>query len=300
MPAEPVISVEGLARRYGRRYGVRGLDLEVSEGAIYGFLGPNGAGKTTAIRVLLGFLRPHEGSATIFGQDCWRRSARIKRDVGYVPGDLRLYPWMTLRSGLAMAGRARGRDLRSAGAAYAERFRLDPTIPVRAMSRGTRQKLGLLLALAPRPRLLLLDEPTSGLDPLMQDVLADCLRELSRAGHTVFFSSHTLSEVERICDRVGIVRDGRMIADERIEALRRRARRVVTLVFRDAAAADEAPPACLADVRRDGARWDATLEGGAREFLRWAEGQPIDDVTITPPDLERVFRRFYAGDEGAS
>ena len=145
----------------------------------------------------------------------------------------------------------------------------------------------------------MLDEPTSGLDPLVQDVLADCLREMAGEGSTVFFSSHTLGEVERLCDRVGIVRDGRLVADEDVVGLRRRARREVTLVYRSAeAAAGAAMPRELAEARRDGASWHGVLDGGPVDFLRWASSQPLQDVTIRPPALERVFRRFYDGEGG--
>ena len=213
-----IITTQALSRRYGRRLGIESANLEIGAGEIFGFLGPNGAGKTTTIRLLLGFLRPTYGCASIIGLDCWQESPRIKREVGYLPGDLRLYPWLTAHRALKIIGLVRGVDLYAAGADLAERFQLELDLPVRKMSRGTRQKLGLVMALAHKPRLLILDEPTSGLDPLMQVELAKCLRELAAVGHTVFFSSHTLSEVEALCDRVAIVRKGRIIADETLDS----------------------------------------------------------------------------------
>jgi ABC-2 type transport system ATP-binding protein len=293
------ISARQLTMRYGRRIGIDRVDLEVEPGAIFGFLGPNGAGKTTAIRVLLGFLRPTAGHAEIFGVDCWRGSPRIKRDVGYLPGDLRLYPWMNVRRALRLFGLARRRDLTDAGLALADRFVLDPTVPVRKMSRGMRQKLGIILALVHEPKLLVLDEPTSGLDPLMQDELAACLRERVARGHTVFFSSHTLSEVEQLCDRVAIVRSGRIVADESLDALRRRARRQVRLVFDDAAAASACDaPGFLERVVRDGATWRGEIDGEARDLVRWCAGRPVRDLEVGPPELDTLFRRFY-GTDGA-
>ena len=289
-----IITTQSLTRRYGRFVAVRDLDLEVPAGSIFGFLGPNGAGKTTTIRMLLGFLRPSGGAATIHGLDCWRASPRIKRDVGYLPGDLRLYPWMTAASALRIVGRIRGVDMQSSGAALAERFDLNLHVTVRAMSRGMRQKLGLILALAHRPKLLVLDEPTSSLDPLMQQALADHLRQAAREGCTVFFSSHTLSEVENICDRVAIVRDGRIVADDSLEALRKRARREVTIIFVDAdAAARIQPPPAFALRARDAATWRGELAGEAPALVRWAAAQPIRDIAIHPPDLERLFQSFY-------
>ena len=193
------IETDDLTRRYGARRGIERVSLTVPDGSRFGFLGPNGAGKTTTIRVLLGFLKPTAGQARVFGRDVWRESALIKSDVGYLPGDLRLYPWLSGELALRIFGGVRGRDLMRAGRELAERFALDLRVKVRNMSRGMRQKLGLILALAPRPKLLILDEPTASLDPLMQETLRAHLRELAARGHTVFFSSHTLSEVEQLC-----------------------------------------------------------------------------------------------------
>jgi len=274
--------------------GIDGVDLDIPDGAIFGFLGPNGAGKTTTIRVLLGFLRPSDGQASVFGMDPWRNSPRIKREIGYLPGDLRLYPWLTAAAALRIFGQIRGLDLTDSGAALAERFRLELRLSVREMSRGMRQKLGLILALAHRPRLLVLDEPTSGLDPIMRQELAACLRELASKGHTVFFSSHTLSEVEQLCDRVAIVREGRIVADEALESLRSRAPRAVTLVFDDAEAARRIePPDFLVLGERAEDAWRCELKGTAPELVRWAATQPIRDLTIGPPDLESLFHKFY-------
>ena len=289
-----VITTHQLTRWYGSRVGIDRVDLAVPEGAIFGFHGPNGAGKTTAIRVLLGFLRPGGGRAAVFGRDCWRESRRIKRDTGYLPGDLRLYPWLTVRTGLAIVGRVRGADLMRPGRELADRFRLDLDVRVRKMSRGMRQKLGLILAMAPAPRLLVLDEPTSGLDPLMQIVLADELRERAARGATVFFSSHTLSEVEDLCDRVAIIRDGAIVADEALDALRGRARRMVRLTFAEDAATERIePPAFLSVRRREGRVWKCEVDGDAAPLVAWLAGQPVRDVTIGPPDLETLFREYY-------
>src|ERR1044071_6944593 len=231
------IQLDNLTRRYGRRRGIERVSLSVPAGALFGFLGPNGAGKTTTIRVLLGFLRPGSGSARIFGLDCWRDSKAIKRDVGYIPGDLRLSEWMNGATALSIFGAVRGRDLSRSGRELAETFALDLRVKVREMSRGMRQKLGLILALAHAPRLLVLDEPTSALDPLMQELLHDSLRRLAGAGHTVFFSSHSLGEVEQLCDRVAIVRDGEIVADESLAALRDRAGHDVTIRWTEDASA---------------------------------------------------------------
>jgi ABC-2 type transport system ATP-binding protein len=288
-----VVTVEQLTKSYGRRVGVEGLNLSVPEGSLFGFLGPNGSGKTTAIRVLLGFLRPSAGEARVFGLDCWRDSARIKAEVGYLPGDLRLYPWLTCRKAMRLFGRVRGRDLTEAGAELSDEFGLDPDVRVRAMSRGMRQKLGLILALAHRPRLLILDEPTASLDPLMQEKLYRRLREFVADGRTVFLSSHTLGEVERLCGRVVILREGRVVADDTLDSLRAKARRVVTIQWRDAGAAPATPPPFLSILERQARSWRAALTGSTVELVQWSAGQAIDDLSIEQPDLTALFQAFY-------
>ncbi len=289
-----VIVTEQLKRCYGRRTGIEDLNLRVDEGQLFGFLGPNGAGKTTMIRVLLGFLRPTEGRATLFGLDAWRDGRRIKQDLGYLPGDLRLYSTMTGHELLRTFGMVRRRDLVAPGCDLADRFSLDMAVPVRKMSRGMRQKLGLILALAHEPRLLILDEPTASLDPLMQEELIRYLRRLASRGHTIFFSSHTLSEVERLCDRIAIVREGRLVADEPLEAIRARAQRQFTILWQTgtAQASIDAPRFLQVDKRRD-RTWEGKLTGKATELIRWAAKQPIEDLAIGHPDLESLFRRYY-------
>jgi len=293
-----LIHLENLTRGYGRRRGIEGVSLSVAEGALFGFLGPNGAGKTTTIRVLLGFLRPTGGAAKIFGLDCWRDSKVVKQDIGYIPGDLRLPSWMNGTAALSIFGAIRGRDISRSGRELADTFDLDLRVKVRDMSRGMRQKLGLILALAHSPRLLVLDEPTSALDPLMQQVLQDLLRQRAAAGHTVFFSSHSLSEVEQLCDRVAIVRDGELVADECLAALRERAGHDVTI--RWSAAFDAislTPPEFLKLTRREGQVWHGTLDGPAHQLIDFLAGKPVEELNIGRPDLESLFGRFYQHDQ---
>ena len=191
-----VIVAKDLCRTYGSRRGISDVNLTINAGEIFGFLGPNGAGKSTAIRVLMGLLRASSGTARIFGKDCWREGSTIRRDIGYVAGDVRLYSWLTTRRGLRMISKIHGRDLLPNGLRLAERFRLEPDLVIRKMSRGNRQKVALVLALAHAPQLVILDEPTSGLDPLMQDTLMMCLRELAREGRTVMFSRFATARLE--------------------------------------------------------------------------------------------------------
>ncbi|MDZ4830359.1 MAG: ABC transporter ATP-binding protein [Phycisphaerae bacterium] len=272
------------------------LSFSVPEGSLFGFLGPNGAGKTTAIRVMLGFLRPTSGVARINGLDCWRSSSRVKADVGYVPGDLRLYPWFTGERALRFVGAVRRMDLSRAGRDLAERFELDMRVPVRRMSRGMRQKLGLIMALAPHPRLLVLDEPSSGLDPLMQERLREHLRNVVRSGSTVFFSSHTLGEVEQLCDHIAIVRDGQLVACAPLEEIRRKAGREVTIRWKPGATPPTPLPSLHVFERHDG-EWVASYDGAIDDLLTWLRAAPIDDLTIAPPTLEALFQRYYTSEE---
>lgn len=297
----PVIQTENLCKTYGARRGVQQVKLDVAEGQIYGFLGPNGAGKSTTIRLLLGFLKASSGRATIFGLDCWTQSHAIKQEIGYVAGDVRLYPWLTARKAFQMVGEVRKQDLMAHGLELAEQFRLEPDLPVRKMSRGNRQKVALVLALVHQPKLVVLDEPTSGLDPLMQDTLAGCLKDLANAGHTVFLSSHTLGEVDSLCGRVAIVRDGQIVADEELSTLKQRAPRSVTVDFESEADAIKVSPPDFADsFECSQKRLSFHLLGSAAELTRWAATLPMTDISIGRPNLETLFRQYYQTETGGA
>ena len=289
-----ILDISNLTKFYGRRRALEALTLDLPEGTVFGFLGPNGAGKTTAIRVLVGLLRPTRGRARIFGLDCWRDGRRIREEIGYLPGDLRLYPSLTTRSALKLFGRVHRRDLTTKGAELSELLGLDPLLRVSQMSRGTRQKLGLVLALAHEPRLAILDEPTTGLDPVIQDKLKQHLLQLARRGHTVFFSSHTLSEVDSLCERVAILREGRVVSDAPLEALRSRASREVHIRWpAGKEAKGEQLPVGLCVVERLDGLWRCEMNGPAGPLLRWLADKDVDDLSIAPPQLERLFRTYY-------
>ena len=292
-----VVVTNNLTKRYGRRVGIEDVSITVGDGEVFGFLGPNGSGKTTTIRLMLGLLRPTAGESRIFDMDCWRSTKRIKEDVGYLPGDLRLYANYTGRIMLRIFGAIRGRDLSAFGNELADRFELDMNVTVRRMSRGMRQKLGLIIALAHKPKLMILDEPTASLDPLMQEQLMQLLREFASAGHTVFFSSHTLSEVERLCDRVAIVREGKIVIDESLSTLKARAKRDVTIKWKLGTDIPDVPDFLdlYQSVNKDHL-WQATLDGPVTELLDWLHGRGYDDFAVGHPDLESLFRRFYEKD----
>src|SRR5664280_3264731 len=220
---EKVIEAKGLIKYYGASRGVSGLDFAVEAGEVFGFLGPNGAGKTTTIRLMLDLIRPTAGRIEIFGQDLRRSSVAIRARIGYLPGDLRLYERLTPREHLRYFAALRGLDGLGEGEKLAERFELELDRPIKALSKGNRQKVGLVQAFLHRPDLLLLDEPTAGLDPLVQQTFNEILREVTAEGKTVFLSSHVLSEVQRLADRVAIIREGSLELVEAVDTLRARA-----------------------------------------------------------------------------
>jgi ABC-2 type transport system ATP-binding protein len=273
------------------------LTLALEEGDIFGFLGPNGAGKTTAIRVLLGFLRAGSGQATVLGMDAWNDRHRIHAKVGYISGDLRMYRWMTLQSALDIFGKVRKRSISAKGLELAELLALDPAVPVKAMSRGMRQKAGLILALAHEPSVLIMDEPTTALDPPMKKILFGYLREQAAQGCTVFFSSHSLSEVEDLCDSVAFLRNGKLVEHEKLENLSKRARKRVMIQYRGSQVISlEDVPSCVEEARLVENGWEGVLCGEVQVFLQWSSQQSLADVTISPPDLDRLFHTYYHSD----
>jgi len=294
------VNAEGLVKTYRSRAGtveaVRGVDLRVEAGEIFGFLGPNGAGKSTTIRLLLGFLHPTAGTANVLGHDIDRGSVEIRRRTGYLPGGIAFWDGLTgerlLDELAAMSGRPAVRR-----AQLVDRLELGDALrrPVRDYSRGMRQKLGIIQALQHDPELAILDEPSEGLDPLMQRAFYEILEELKAAGRTIFFSSHVLSEVERICDRVAIVRRGRLVALEDVASLLARRKRNVELRF------DGEPPMLdfvpgVTDVHVTGDRLTCRLEGDVAPFLAAIAFARIHDLTIEPARLEDAFLEFYADD----
>jgi len=290
------IEVDGLTRFYGRERGVEGLSFTVERGEIFGFLGPNGAGKTTTIRLLMGLIRPTRGRALVFGLDCWRDAPTVKARVGYVPGDARLYEAMTGAQFLDfLAGFRPGLDpVRRK--LLVERFEVELSRPIKHLSKGNRQKIVLVQALMHDPPLLLLDEPSSGLDPLMQGELRALLREERNHGKTVFLSSHLLQEVERVADRVGIIRDGTLVAIATIDELKRQRTRRMEVTF--SAPVDPVQLAGIDGVQvlqtRDEGRWiELGVSDGLPALLRRLSELPVSDLVYAPPDLDSVFMRYY-------
>ncbi|MFE0654565.1 ATP-binding cassette domain-containing protein [Streptomyces sp. NPDC059534] len=291
------ISVVGLHKSFGRTQALDGLDLAVETGEVHGFLGPNGAGKSTTIRVLLGLLRAGSGGARVLGRDPWEDAVELHRRIAYVPGDVTL--WRNLSGGevIDLYGRLRGAPLDKARRAeLVERFELDPTKKGRTYSKGNRQKVALVAAFAADVDLLVLDEPTSGLDPLMEEVFRGCVEEARDRGRTVLLSSHILSEVETLCDRVSIVRKGRTVESGSLTELRHLTRTSVTAEL-------AAPPNGLAhlpgvhDLTVTGLRVGLQVDTDKLDaVLRSLTASGVRSLTCTPPTLEELFLRHYAAE----
>ncbi|MGD9998334.1 MAG: ATP-binding cassette domain-containing protein [Ilumatobacteraceae bacterium] len=292
------IVVQGLVKTFGSTRALDGLDLEVATGEVHGFLGPNGSGKTTTIRVLLGLLRADGGRATLLDGDPWRDDVELHRRLAYVPGDVNLWPRLTGGEVIDLLGRLRGDLDPHRRDELLDRFELDPTKRSRSYSKGNRQKVALVAALASRAELLILDEPTSGLDPLMEAVFQDCIREVKAEGRTVLLSSHILAEVEALCDRVSIIRAGRTVQSGTLTELRH--------LTRTAIAADlERPPTGLDAVsgvhglQVDGTRVELDVETDQLErVMRVLVDLGLRSLSSQPPTLEELFLRHY-GDEVA-
>ncbi len=293
-----VIRAEGLSKRYGRTLALDALDLCVEASEVYGFLGPNGAGKTTTIRLLLGLHRPSSGRAELFGIDAWRGSVAAHRRVAYVAGEPMLWPALTGAETLEFLARVRGgtdlayRDL------LVERFQLDASKKVRALSKGNRQKVQLIAALASRADLLILDEPTSGLDPLMEVAFRESVREAKEHGQAVFLSSHILSEVEALCDRVGILREGRLVDEGTLAELRHLSAQAIDVTFAGPAPNLAGLPGV--HMSRAGAntlRFEVT--GSVTALIGALAGHPVVALSSREPSLEEIFLHHYDGSDGS-
>ena len=293
-----VIRSENLSKRYGRRLGIDGVGIEVRGGEIFGYLGPNGAGKTTTIRLLMGFLRADRGRAEILGLDARRDGVAVRRRVGFLPGDVRLYDNLNGGEYLRFFAALRGGVDRPYVAELAERLSCPLAQPIRSLSQGNRRKIGLIQAFMHRPDLLILDEPTSGLDPIVRHEFFELIAEARERGQTVFFSSHNLPEVERACDRVAIIRLGRIAAVERIEELKARSLRNLEVRF----AADVAPGAFAAlpgleIVAQERRLLKGRMKGDMDALLKAVARYPVADFRSQEPDLEETFLAYY-GDNG--
>jgi ABC-2 type transport system ATP-binding protein len=300
-----VIAVSGLCKSYGKTVALDGLDLAVAAGEVHGFLGPNGSGKTTTIRILLGLLRADGGTARLLGGDPWRQATPLHRRLAYVPGDVTLWPNLTGGEVIDLLGRLRGGIDAGRRASLLERFDLDPTKKARAYSKGNRQKVALISALASDVELLILDEPTSGLDPLMEAAFRECIEEERRSERTVLLSSHILSEVEALCDRVTIIRSGRTVETGALADLRHLTRTSITADLASRPAGLEQLPGVhdldVQDRVGHGARVRCEVDTDKLdEVLRVLTAAGVRSLASQPPTLEELFLRHYAADQPAA
>jgi ABC-2 type transport system ATP-binding protein len=285
-----LLRTDKLTKFYGSFAALVDLTLEVAPGEVVGLLGPNGSGKTTALRLLLGFLQPSRGSAWIGGHDCWHDSVAARRLVAYLPGELRLYENMTGRQLVRFLGKLRGQPMDGELDGLARQFEIDLNRPIAHLSSGMKRKVALLQVLTPHARLLIMDEPTNALDPTMRDQLLEQVRQARERGQAVLFSSHVLAEVERVCDRVLLLRQGQLV---HVQDMRRlQAGRLVHAVFDGPA---PQPPALEGmHVRsRDGGRLALEFTGELPELLGWLAGRPLVELRIEPLGLDAVYHRYH-------
>jgi len=299
LDASPVIALRDLTKRYGRTVAVRGLTLEVRTGETFGFLGLNGAGKTTTIRILLDLLRPNAGRASVLGRDCQSEGLAVRAAIGYLPGEITFYQDMTGRQVLDLLGRLSARPV-SPGyqRQLLDRFQLAPSEldrRLREYSSGMKRKLGIVQAFQADPPLLILDEPTEGLDPLMQEAFYALLADVRSRGRTVFMSSHVLSEVERICDRIGVLRKGELALIASVEEVRHLAPRRVQVIFAgDVPPPGSSPLAPGAELRSVQPRcWSFSVRGPLGPLLRRVSSMPVADLKVEEPRLEDVVIDYY-------
>lgn len=283
------IETKRLTKNYGRRRGITELNLCVKEGDFYGFIGPNGAGKSTTIRMLLGFLSPSGGQAQIFGMDIVKEKTQILSGIGYLPSETMFYGGLKVRDILRFSADLRKQDCRKEAALLCERLELDVSRKIDELSFGNRKKVGIVCALQHKPRLYVLDEPTSGLDPLMQREFYTILKERNQEGATVFLSSHVLSEVQRYCSHAAIIREGRLLAADRVERLGHTGAKRVTLC------GVTKPPALdgIKDIKEGSGTVSFLYSGTPGRLLKALSEMELTDVTVAEPDMEEVFMHYY-------
>lgn len=287
-----IIQIEHLTRDYGNDKGIFDLTFSVGQGQAFGFLGPNGAGKTTTLRHLMGFLRPQVGSSSIENLDCWQNASQVQSRVGYLPGEMNFPPGMTGLGFLEFYAAYRGMKGMGRRQELMERFDLDAGGQVKKMSKGMKQKVGIIAAFMHDPDVLLLDEPTSGLDPLMQNEFIKLILEEKQRGKTILMSSHMFEEVERTCDRVGIIRQGRMVAIETVEGLKAHQVKRYIVTFENPLAANQFAQGKFAS-QVDGNRVVVTVKNDLSDLLQTLATSPVTDLSAPVQSLEDIFLTYY-------
>lgn len=290
---EPVIALDGLTKRYGTHRGIENITFSVAQGEIFGFIGPNGAGKSTTIRTLMGLLKPTSGKVSIFGLDCGRCAAEIAKDVGYLPSENCCYNNLKVREMLQYTADLYEVDCRSRMMELAEQLNLDISRRIGDLSLGNKKKVGIVSALLPAPKLLIMDEPTSGLDPLVQQTFYEILREENKKGTTIFLSSHVLSEVQKLCDRVAILREGKLIGLQSMKELRENGYKKISLTTKGTIPHNFFAISGVANLKQDSSAASFMFNGNAMAIVDKLHQMELEDILIEEPSLEEIFLHYY-------
>ncbi|HET7657026.1 MAG TPA: ABC transporter ATP-binding protein [Bacillales bacterium] len=294
------ISIIGLTKAFSNGKGIFDVSFEVKQGEVFGFLGPNGAGKSTTIRHLMGFMKPDQGHCEVKGLDCWKQAAEIQHDVGYLPGEIAFFEGMSGLDFLNMMAGMRHLKDSSRRDALIERFQFDVKTPIRKMSKGMKQKVGIVAAFMHDPEIYILDEPTSGLDPLMQRIFADLILEEKERGKTILLSSHSFPEIERTCDRAGMIKDGRLIAVEDVHLLQSMQRRLFEVTLNSEEDVAKLAQTELEIVKQDGIRVQIAVQGDYNRFIHILSEFNVRNLDLHMQNLEGIFMHFYDRKENES
>ena len=288
-----VIELKSLTKFYGKQRGIEDVSFSVDEGEIFGFIGPNGAGKSTTIRTMLALFEPTNGSATIFGKDCVKLAAEIAQDVGYLPGEVAYYDNMKVKELLTYTAALYKKDCTARINALCERLNLDQKRKIADLSFGNKKKVGIVVALLHSPKLIILDEPTAGLDPLVQQTFFKILAEENNRGATIFFSSHILGEVQRFCQRVAILKEGKLVSIAEITELRKSSYKKISIVAKRAIPPDYFKAGNVAQFTQEGASVSFFYKGDVDALFKELAGIDIDDAFVEEPSLEEIFLHYY-------
>lgn len=288
-----IIQTKNLTKFYGKNRGIKDVSITVNKGDIFGFLGPNGAGKSTTIRTIMDFIRPTSGSAIVFGMDCHKDSVAIRKRIGYIPGDFGLYGNMTGWKFLEYFGKVRGGFDPAAAREYARRMDIKLDRRMKEYSRGMRQKVAIIQAFMNNPDLIIMDEPTNGLDPLVQQSFMDMLRDKADGGTTIFMSSHILSEVEKACNRVAIIKDGCIVAEEKVDELRKKSGKILEVKFAEPLKKEIFYLPGITNVTSQNGTYRMTVTGNLEEILKEISAHKLADINIYQMTLEDIFMHYY-------
>jgi len=290
----PILETRNLTKYYGKSLGAEDVNLTVLRGEIYGFIGPNGAGKSTTIRSILGLISPDRGEVRLFGEDALKKGAQLRQKIGFVPSELSYYDGLTVKQLLRYSADFYGKGNLERIESYCERFKLDLKRKISDLSLGNRKKVAIIQALIHQPELLILDEPTSGLDPLIQSRFYEILREEQDRGCTIFFSSHTLTEVERLCNRVAIIKEGRIVNISEIDQLRKLYLKRFRLLLKKGESLTESDLMGISELKITKRGAEGLFEGDVRDLMKQLAELPLEDVVLEDPSLEEIFMHYYS------